>query len=109
MRPYRTTIAVVLFLLPVPTLVSRTVSVVALIVILAIVSIGTAFAHRSGCHRWHSCPSDHRTYVCGDLGHCSACPDNAYCELGKPRADKRSSPDRPEEPPKPTQKPTPRT
>jgi hypothetical protein len=21
-----------------------------------------AGAHRSGCHRWHSCPSDHATY-----------------------------------------------
>ncbi|MEK7519715.1 MAG: hypothetical protein AAB581_00510 [Patescibacteria group bacterium] len=26
-------------------------------------------AHRSGCHRWHSCPSDTGSYVCGDLGH----------------------------------------
>ena len=86
---------------------SRTVSVVALIVILAIVSIGTAFAHRSGCHRWHSCPSDRGTYVCGDLGHCSQCPDNDYCALGKPRADKQTPqdpkqpPDRRQQPPKP--------
>jgi hypothetical protein len=42
-------------------------------------------AHRSGCHRWHSCPSDHGTYECGDLGYCSACSDNQYCLLGKPR------------------------
>jgi hypothetical protein len=42
-------------------------------------------AHRSGCHRWHSCPSDRGTYVCGDLGYCSQCPDNQYCLLGKPR------------------------
>jgi hypothetical protein len=21
-----------------------------------------ADAHRSGCHRWHTCPSDHATY-----------------------------------------------
>jgi hypothetical protein len=27
-------------------------------------------AHRSGCHRWHSCSSDHGTYTCGDLGYC---------------------------------------
>lgn len=33
-----------------------------------------AQAHRSGCHRWHSCPSDHGTYVCGDLGYTSGCP-----------------------------------
>src|SRR6266702_5565654 len=72
-------------------LVSRTVSVVALIVILAIVSIGTAFAHQSGCHRWHSCPSDRGTYVCGDLGHCSGCPDNRFCIARKPRPSKKQS------------------
>lgn len=33
-----------------------------------------AQAHRDGCHRWHSCPSDHGTYVCGDLGYTSGCP-----------------------------------
>lgn len=26
-------------------------------------------AHQSGCHRWHSCPSDTGSYVCGDLGY----------------------------------------
>ena len=30
-------------------------------------------AHRSGCHRWHSCPSDSGSYVCGDLGYSSQC------------------------------------
>ena len=44
-----------------------------------------ARAHRSGCHRWHSCPSDTGSYVCGDTGHCSACPDNQYCLAGQPR------------------------
>lgn len=29
----------------------------------------TADAHQSGCHRWHSCPSDTGSYVCGDLGY----------------------------------------
>src|SRR5437867_4085810 len=52
---------------------------VALVVTLAVGS--TADAHRSGGHRWHSCPSAHGTYGCGDLGHCSQCPDNDYCEL----------------------------
>lgn len=33
----------------------------------------TAFAHQSGCHRWHSCPSDTGSYVCGDLGYTSQC------------------------------------
>jgi endonuclease YncB( thermonuclease family) len=43
-------------------------------------------AHRSGCHRWHACPSDRGTYTCGDLGHCSQCPDHAYGQAGQPRA-----------------------
>ncbi len=30
-------------------------------------------AHQDGCHRWHSCPSDHGTYVCGDTGYSSEC------------------------------------
>jgi micrococcal nuclease len=45
-----------------------------------------AQAHRDGCHRWHSCESDRGTSVCGDLGHCSQCPDNEFCEAGRPRA-----------------------
>src|SRR5213594_3266541 len=44
-----------------------------------------AHAHRSGCHRWHSCPSDHGTYECGDTGHCSQCSDNRYCLAGQAR------------------------
>lgn len=36
--------------------------------------LSPAQAHRDGCHRWHSCPSDHGTYVCGDLGYTSGCP-----------------------------------
>ena len=43
-----------------------------------------AEAHRSGCHRWHSCPSDSGSYICGDTGRCSACPNNQFCENGKP-------------------------
>lgn len=35
-----------------------------------------AEAHRSGCHRWHSCPSDTGSYVCGDLGY------TTYCGVG---------------------------
>jgi hypothetical protein len=37
-------------------------------------SPSTASAHRDGCHRWHSCPSDTGSYVCGDLGYTSECP-----------------------------------
>src|SRR4051794_16645005 len=33
----------------------------------------SADAHQSGCHRWHSCPSDSGSYVCGDLGYTSGC------------------------------------
>jgi len=43
------------------------------------------WAHRSGCHRWHSCPSDTGSYVCGGLGYCSQCPDNQHCQGGQPR------------------------
>jgi hypothetical protein len=42
-------------------------------------------AHRSGCHRWHSCPSDSGSYICGDTGHCSGCPDNQYCKNAQPK------------------------
>lgn len=57
-----------------------------------------AYAHRSGCHRWHSCPSDHGTYICGDTGHCSACPDNEFCKGGMSRT---SSSEHDKEVPKP--------
>jgi hypothetical protein len=33
-----------------------------------------ASAHQSGCHRWHSCPSDSGSYVCGDLGYACQYP-----------------------------------
>jgi len=56
-----------------------------------------ADAHRSGCHRWHSCPSDTGSYDCGDLGYCSQCPDNQYCQSGRPRpaAPRTTEPTRP--------------
>jgi hypothetical protein len=57
-----------------------------LFVTLVCSGVATVDAHRSGCHRWHSCPSDHGTYTCGDLGYCSQCPDNAHCLGGHPRA-----------------------
>lgn len=53
-------------------------------------------AHRSGCHRWHSCPSDRGTYICGDLGYCSGCPDNEYCLAGQPRRASREEAKPPE-------------
>jgi micrococcal nuclease len=54
----------------------------ALIIVLATILISLAvfptlpmdsFAHRDGCHRWHSCPSDTGSYVCGDLGYDDEC------------------------------------
>src|SRR5438552_12270753 len=40
----------------------------------AFADVPNASAHRDGCHRWHSCPSDTGSYVCGDLGYYSECP-----------------------------------
>lgn len=61
-----------------------------LMTLLMVVLVGSSIAatidsHRSGCHRWHSCASDHGTYVCGDLGYYSQCSANEYCLGGKPR------------------------
>jgi micrococcal nuclease len=53
-------------------------------------------AHQDPCHRRHSCPSDHGTYVCGDLGRCEQCPDNQYCLAGQPRAAAQPSPHAPQ-------------
>jgi hypothetical protein len=33
-------------------------------------------AHQSGCHRWHSCPSDTGSYTCGDLGYACQYPSD---------------------------------
>lgn len=44
----------------------------------------TADAHRSGCHRWHSCPSDTGSYTCGDLGYTSGCPSKTITNTIKP-------------------------
>lgn len=38
-----------------------------------VLNAGVAQAHQDGCHRWHSCPSDSGSYVCGDTGHSSEC------------------------------------
>src|SRR5213593_1370323 len=62
----------------------------AILAVIATLTLASAAdAHRSGCHRWHSCPSDRGTYECGDLGHCSGCPDNQYCLLGEPRTESK--------------------
>jgi phosphatidylserine/phosphatidylglycerophosphate/cardiolipin synthase-like enzyme len=62
-------------------------AIVLILVSLAIVmgSPRDSEAHQDPCHRLHSCPSDHGTYVCGDKGRCDQCPDNAYCQARQPR------------------------
>jgi len=65
-------------------------SLIVFVILIFLPSI--SLAHPSGCHRWHSCPSDRETYICGDTGYCSQCPDNQYCENGKPRVKKIHSP-----------------
>jgi hypothetical protein len=52
--------------------------VVVFVVATALVGISadTAAAHQSGCHRWHSCPSDYDTYQPGDLGYPVQYPAN---------------------------------
>ncbi|AXG78427.1 hypothetical protein [Streptomyces paludis] len=59
---------------------SALASALALALPLPLLFVGTAGqavaatpAHRDGCHRWHSCPSDTGSYVCGDLGYFSEC------------------------------------
>lgn len=37
------------------------------------INVTTASAHQSGCHRWHSCPSDSGSYTCGDTGYSNYC------------------------------------
>ncbi len=36
-------------------------------------ALSSVQAHRSGCHRWHSCESDSGSYTCGDTGHSNYC------------------------------------
>lgn|GEM_PF-2395814 len=51
-----------------------------------------ASAHRDDCHRWHSCPSDTGSYVCGDLGYFSEC---GYSSLPKTQFYDSEAPKRP--------------
>jgi endonuclease YncB( thermonuclease family) len=56
-----------------------------LLILAVLIPTTVADAHRSECHRWHSCESDRGTYTCGDLGYCSGCLNNQYCENGQVR------------------------
>jgi len=41
-----------------------------IVVLLALILVPQGvWAHRSGCHNLHTCPSDNNSYVCGDLGY----------------------------------------
>jgi hypothetical protein len=59
---------------------------IALILVVLAGVVVSAHAHQDPCHRLHSCPSDHHTYVCGDTRRCDQCPDNQFCLAGTPRA-----------------------
>jgi hypothetical protein len=53
--------------------------------VLPVFTLDGTDAHRDLCHQRHACPSDHGTDVCGDRGRCDLCPDNEYCQGGRPR------------------------
>ena len=47
--------------------------IIATFIIFIVLFPTESFGHRDGCHRWHSCPSDSGSYICGDLGYDSEC------------------------------------
>lgn len=55
---------------------------VSLLMIGVLLFPGLAEAHRSGCHRWHSCPSDTGSYRCGDLGYYTYCGSGSSSPIG---------------------------
>ena len=44
---------------------------------IGVIQLTPSYAHQSGCHKWHSCPSDSGSYVCGDLGYNTYCPKSS--------------------------------
>ncbi|MFE2088468.1 hypothetical protein [Streptomyces sp. NPDC059460] len=78
-------------------------AVLALLIASAALWIGAppAAAHRDGCHRWHSCPSDTGSYVCGDRGYFTYCGYSSLPSSGSGSgaedegADDFEAPDRP--------------
>lgn len=48
--------------------------------------LGPVYAHRDGCHRWHSCPSDTGSYTCGDLGYTTYCGTSPSTPAAAPAA-----------------------
>jgi phosphatidylserine/phosphatidylglycerophosphate/cardiolipin synthase-like enzyme len=79
--------------------------IVLILVALAGVTL-SAHAHQDSCHRLHRCPSDHNTYVCGDMGRGDRCPDHPYCLAGKPRLAAPPAPGRGQSTPTFAQPPT---
>lgn len=58
-----------------------------------------AYAHQSGCHRWHSCPSDSGSYACGDLGYYTYCETSTvetYSDQGIENGNNQAQTDGPE-------------
>ncbi len=51
--------------------------------LLFFVVTSTTHAGSAVCKRMHSCPPDDGSYICGDKGYCSSCPDNQHCSGGK--------------------------
>lgn len=56
------------------------VSSIFIIALITVAFPSNLLAHQNGCHRWHSCPSDTESYICGDLGYDTYCGDTAYYE-----------------------------
>lgn len=63
------------------TWIIQRLAIVLMMVTLTILAGGISHseAHQDPCHRLHSCPSGHNTYIYGDRGRCDQCPDNQYC------------------------------
>lgn len=61
--------------------------VAAAVLVAGTISQPPASAHRDGCHRWHSCPSDSGSYTCGDLGYYSECGGSTYTPPPPPPRD----------------------
>jgi endonuclease YncB( thermonuclease family) len=51
---------------------------------IGVIPLTPSYAHSSGCHRWHSCPSDSGSYTCGDLGYDTYCLKNTVAK-SKPK------------------------
>lgn len=69
-----------------------------LILSINVIPLTPSYAHQSGCHRWHSCPSDSGSYVCGDLGY------DTYCPKSTPKSESKEKVQPKKTEPKPTSK-----